>query len=489
MPKVLVVGIDGMDPELVELYASDLPNLTSIGPDGEVGRLVSTFPPDSIPAWCSIFTGTDPSVHGVFGHVDYLGGAAKAEISGAEALAGRTFWDAAGEAGVSVCVVNPFVAYPAWDVNGWMLSGAMSSGDNPSVTVAEGDGPSGDTSALGGIAAFPKAQELPAFVAETREHALRLEALALDSFRRSDADLCFVCFFELDRIQHFLWRYCDPDDPTCPGPNPLEYTIRDFYLLFDEILGRLREWAGPETALVVLSDHGHGRRCTSVFNVNEVLRRAGLYVAEGSGSSADWRRVLERAKGAVMRAADRMDAVDLLYRAARLVPGRKALKSGSYLVDRSRSLAVASDIGGTNPFGGVDIRDDVVAASGLDREEVVARVVTLLSEYAVTGSGARVCKWVRRREELFEGPHAAKYPDVLFELRPDSGVGTSVHGDVLEVNATHRKISGGHRREGCLLFEGATSEPVPAEGVHDIILGLAGVAAPARTRRGTGEGA
>lgn len=67
--KVIVLGIDGMDPNFVEQHWSSLPNLAKLAQEGEFKRLETTMPPQSPVAWSTFITGTDPGSHGIFDFV------------------------------------------------------------------------------------------------------------------------------------------------------------------------------------------------------------------------------------------------------------------------------------------------------------------------------------------------------------------------------------------------------------------------------------
>lgn len=68
-PKVVVLGIDGMDPGFVERHWSDLPNLARLRDGGSFSRLGTTTPPQSPVAWSTFITGLEPSAHGIFDFV------------------------------------------------------------------------------------------------------------------------------------------------------------------------------------------------------------------------------------------------------------------------------------------------------------------------------------------------------------------------------------------------------------------------------------
>jgi predicted AlkP superfamily phosphohydrolase/phosphomutase len=67
--KVIVLGIDGMDPGFVERHWGALPNLERLRRGGDYKRLGTTIPPQSPVAWSTFITGQDPGGHGIFDYV------------------------------------------------------------------------------------------------------------------------------------------------------------------------------------------------------------------------------------------------------------------------------------------------------------------------------------------------------------------------------------------------------------------------------------
>lgn len=67
--QVIVLGIDGLDPNFVAQHWADLPNLAKLKNDGEFKRLETTMPPQSPVAWSTFITGMDPGGHGIFDFV------------------------------------------------------------------------------------------------------------------------------------------------------------------------------------------------------------------------------------------------------------------------------------------------------------------------------------------------------------------------------------------------------------------------------------
>ena len=67
--KVIVLGIDGMDPGFLERHWPALPNLDRLRRQGDFRRLGTTIPPQSPVAWSTFITGRDPGGHGIFDFV------------------------------------------------------------------------------------------------------------------------------------------------------------------------------------------------------------------------------------------------------------------------------------------------------------------------------------------------------------------------------------------------------------------------------------
>ncbi|HUT25006.1 MAG TPA: alkaline phosphatase family protein, partial [Sumerlaeia bacterium] len=69
--KVLILGIDGMDAQLLPRYAAAglMPNFKRFMDEGDFRPLRTTQPPQSPVAWSSFITGMDPGGHGIFDFV------------------------------------------------------------------------------------------------------------------------------------------------------------------------------------------------------------------------------------------------------------------------------------------------------------------------------------------------------------------------------------------------------------------------------------
>jgi len=69
--KVLIIGIDGMDPRLLDRFVQEgvMPNFERFKREGDFRPLQTSMPPLSPVAWSTFISGMDPSGHGVFDFV------------------------------------------------------------------------------------------------------------------------------------------------------------------------------------------------------------------------------------------------------------------------------------------------------------------------------------------------------------------------------------------------------------------------------------
>ncbi|MGZ5487478.1 MAG: alkaline phosphatase family protein, partial [Candidatus Aminicenantales bacterium] len=66
--RLVVLGLDGMEPTLAEKFMAEgkLPNLSRLKKEGTYARLRTTTPAISPVAWSSFMTGSEPSKHNIF---------------------------------------------------------------------------------------------------------------------------------------------------------------------------------------------------------------------------------------------------------------------------------------------------------------------------------------------------------------------------------------------------------------------------------------
>ena len=139
MKKVIVIGLDGLEPRIAEamLAADELPNLVRLKGQGGYTRVRTTYPAQTPVAWSTFATGTNPGGHGIFDFLSrdtdtYLPllGLSRYEQKNAfvppkvvNMRRGTTVWQLLSNAGLPSTVIRCPCTYPPDDIQGRILAG------------------------------------------------------------------------------------------------------------------------------------------------------------------------------------------------------------------------------------------------------------------------------------------------------------------------------------------------------------------------------
>ncbi|MBN1765044.1 MAG: alkaline phosphatase family protein [Sedimentisphaerales bacterium] len=147
--KIVILGLDGLDPNLVERYMAEgkLPNFKRVCEEGSFKRLSTTIPSISPVAWSSFQTGSNPGKHNIFDFLTrdkrtYAPKLSSSEIHGPRRILklgkyqiplgksdirllrkGVPFWKILGDHGVFSNVLRVPITFPPEKFRGLSLSG------------------------------------------------------------------------------------------------------------------------------------------------------------------------------------------------------------------------------------------------------------------------------------------------------------------------------------------------------------------------------
>jgi len=316
----LVVGWDGAGWEqlLPLLDEGRLPHLATLIEAGAHGELRGFKPSLSPALWTTVATGRSPEDHGVTGFDRHRHrlirrwerltqfGKRTRELHDNGDRRVRALWNLLDEAGRSSLIVGFHNTYPAEKIRGAMVSNWLLQAHMNEVLRAQSDvtrsfvHPEEIRPALLDLARRTRAdaaREIGRFVEfETADipqewldesaalgdeegrwpyfvrrgwmfDAFNAEA-ALSLMPTIDADLTMVHFQAVDLALHQFLYLHRPDSFDAPGWDPATLdrldaarprysnTVTRFFEFLDAQLGRLIEAAGPDTSILVLSDHG-----------------------------------------------------------------------------------------------------------------------------------------------------------------------------------------------------------------------------------------
>ncbi len=283
--KVLVVGLDSAPPGLVfDTFRDEMPTLSALIARGAHGRLESTNPPITVPAWTAMMASKDPGQLGCYGFRNrkdhsYDG---YAFASSAQVKEPR-LWDLLGAAGKRSIVLGVPQTYPPRPIVGDMVTCFLT----PTTKVAYTHPPElkaevervadGYVLDVDDFRTADKAALLERVYVKTRKHW----AVARHLAATRPWDFFMLVEMGLDRIHHGFWSYMDPQHHKYEAGNPFEHAIRDYYRHLDRELAALLDLVPRDTVVLVVSDHG-AKRMAGGICFNEWLIREGYLALKGA---------------------------------------------------------------------------------------------------------------------------------------------------------------------------------------------------------------
>ncbi len=440
--KTILMILDGLDYTYIKNNIEKFPLFSKWYNNGQLGKLNSVVPADSVPSWITIYTGENPAEHGILLTIDYLN--EKQKVPGqAAVIKGKSFWDKIGDKGNKVFVFNPFIASPAWDVNGVMVCRSTLEEVNE-ITTNRPDIVDVENLDLGGtLRNNPNMKELPKFLEDTWEMTDNQFGNFHKYFKRGEYDLGFLGVTTPDRLQHLTWKYTDPEDRCYPKNNPFQNVIEEGYKYFEKEIQKMVDEYGDEYNIIVISDHGHGRRCQKVFYVNQWLIKNG-FIEDKSRK----KRIIEYCKNATLTFLARIHKVQVGTNFLKKFSAAHKVKNAEH-VFKSKGAVYAPNFDGVNPFGGIAVKREEFSS---DEEYENKREEIMDALKQVTHNGKPIMKYVKRREEIYTGTYVENYPEIVYRMDNDYGVDRGLFGKrIFGISPFHEIISGGHRFEGVIM--------------------------------------
>jgi predicted AlkP superfamily phosphohydrolase/phosphomutase len=465
--RTLILGLDGATFDVIEplVARGAMPALGALAARGVRARLRSTCPPVSAPAWVTFLTGKQPGKHGVF-NFQPLDGRRYSGFSetlvNSSYFRGGTLLDHLGRASdVRALAYRIPMTYPAWDVpNGVVVAGPpLPDRRRAYARPASVEAEIGTVSLLSHdeVSAAKRARDVTRIDACNR---FELDLLERTTRRYLQAGFELIVSFTgiPDGLQHAFWAFHDPGSPVheADAPAPLRSIITRWYEAIDATIGRLLPYCDEGTAVIVISDHGGGPAPVRHVNLNAFLRSAGQLAIAGEHRAhlaTGVRRMIDRARqdlpGRMWLKRHLPERVQRRLRTLRNATGAIAW-------ERTRAYAIPIfypitgvwvNLAGRQPKG--------IVAPGAEYEALRDMLVRELSALCDPESGVPLVAGVRRREEVYAGPHLAGAPDLIVETAPGLHGGFDLDSLVTNVPETAlRAINGSHTSEGILVAAG-----------------------------------
>jgi predicted AlkP superfamily phosphohydrolase/phosphomutase len=442
-PRLVILGWDSATFDVIHPLAQQgrLPALSSLMARGWRAPLRSTWPPMTDCAWTSAFTGLNPGGHGIFGSWYRAPGAYACRYFSSRDRLAPALWELGS--GPRWAVWNVPMTFPPTELRGAMVAGYGAPPGSRFCNPPELQDALAARWPLEDLVDRAPHSTLEAFF-DDLVRGLRAQAEALPWFAEwAGADCLIAVWPQVDRAQHFFWRFRDTDHPFASA-------VDRVYEAMDSATETLLE-AWPNADVMVVSDHGAG-------------------VLKGDLNLGAW---LAREGYASVGPSRRASAVDLAWKlpppirrlGRRIAPGlaRNALGAtltgqlGAFRWPETRAfLGFHSDLWlnlkGREPDGLVD--EGTAPALLAELEEKLVALVD-------PATGAPLITAAHARDDIYHGDAASMAPDLVldswsagYRVAPSRGPAAELVAAPASLAGVDEAWSADHRPHGIFVAAG-----------------------------------
>ena len=319
--RVLLVGWDAADWNLIHplLDAGRLPTLARLVAAGAMGDCVSVTPSIAPLTWTSVATGLRADRHGILSDREPDPVSGDWRRTSCRGRTAKALWNIATQSGLRSVVVNWAASHPAEPILGLSVDERITSVAAPlGVEWPMPEGcvyPADRAASLAELRLHPRelpASELlpfipgiagidaskdprPGLVADGLAATVTVHAIVTELLEHEAWDFAAIRYHLLEPLSQVFMRYRAPLLDGIPEQDVAAYggVIDAGYALLDAMLARLIELAGPDTVVILVSDHGFqsgaGRPKPSVVGTNPLTwhRPLGIVAIAGPGVRPD----------------------------------------------------------------------------------------------------------------------------------------------------------------------------------------------------------
>ena len=412
MTKTVLIGIDGatLDLALPWIKEGKLPAFAKIKNKGVHGKLRSTTPYYSAPAWVSMVTGVQPGKHGIYDF--FRTDTPNKNIVNSRYRKAPAIWKMLSNTGKRSIIVNVPGSYPPEKINGVMITGLLTPSPDSNYTYPKElkkalvPGKIGsyvlEQVAVDDIPKNLTARYAPGKLAnQINEMTISHGEVTMNLMKMDDWDFTMVVFRGTDDAQHLLWNKKD--------------LILSCYQQADEYIGKMMT-EYPDANFILVSDHGFGQP-KKYFYVNNALYNQG-YLQTTSNPSHNMNTLIALLFDRFSRLIFHLIPLQKIVRSD---IGRKLVLSGSSQsgIDYSKTKAmyhsvcsrgIRINLKGKYKHGIVDPKD-----YNLLRDELI----TFLKNVKDPDSNKPIVKNIYTKEEVY-GDNAVNDPlDLIFDLEEE----------------------------------------------------------------------
>ncbi|HEX5131329.1 MAG TPA: alkaline phosphatase family protein [Candidatus Krumholzibacteria bacterium] len=447
--RILFIGADALDRDTVLAWAEDgtLPTFRRLLREGAWG---STANPPGLyvgAIWPSFWTSAGPDTHARYCYEQLRPGTYETVRVRPTDTQVPAFWDALGEAGKRVAVIDIPKTHVVAGLNGihvvdWGthdpdFAGPVTWPASLARNLVEQYG----RDEVGNCNVHGRARDYATLRTQLVARVERKQRLLLDVLAREAWDAVIAAFSESHCVGHQCWHIHDPShiDHDAALAARIGDPVRDVYVAIDAAIGELIAAAGSGTEVIVLGSHGMRSHYDATFMLDDVLRRI-----ERPAVPVPSARTVSRAKRAWGRTPRRIRRLLAPFKGRarrRLGIDSPATRRFFAVPNNDAYGAIRVNLIGREPAGRVQ--------AGNEFDQVCAMLEADLRALVNADTGEPAVLRVLRTRELYHGPRADHLPDLMIEWNHRAPF-TRVRSEKIgEVTGTYTKCrTGDHSPAG-----------------------------------------
>lgn len=276
--KLVVVGLDcATNKTLFEDFLDDCPNIKKLVDNGVYGKLRSSDPPITIPAWMVMNTGKKAGTLGLYGfrhrkensYTDFW-------IASSYSIKEPKIWDILGEKGLKSCILGVPPTYPVQPLNGCLVSGFITPDISSNYTypleLKEEIKKNVGNYILDANFRVDAKEDLLNEIYEMTEVQFKTIKYLM---KNKEWNYFQFVIIGLDRFHHAFWKYYDKSHHLYEAGNKFESEMKNYYQFLDKEVGEILDLLDDNTFVIVVSDHG-AKAMKGLICVNMALEELGL---------------------------------------------------------------------------------------------------------------------------------------------------------------------------------------------------------------------
>jgi len=285
--KVVVLGLSGFNPELVEGWLEDLPNLRKMQEEGIWGKMESTVPPNIPQAWTCAQSSRNPGIFG-FWDFSYRDEFSYGEFKTIDCRVKDQRVDCLYKilpiSGQKIATINMPVTWPPPRIpGGYSISSFMTPDLEKGFTWPESL--ADEVQGLVGEYIIDVGEAEENYLQMEKDRALK-RSYEMDAQRftllrhfiaKKQCDYVCTVIMGADRMSHLFYRFFDEQHIRYDPDSQYGNVLHDYYVWIDKHIGETYDVLNGDTVLFAHSAHGV-QRLDGRINLNEWLIQEGYMV-------------------------------------------------------------------------------------------------------------------------------------------------------------------------------------------------------------------